>query len=87
MHGGRRRLRPVVLAAAAPRGYSGGRRPRRGKEDDVDRDIELRMGDKRIPLSIFPKQVILGTLLGLLGALKGVDLKQAISIQVGPARQ
>jgi hypothetical protein len=53
----------------------------------VDRDIELRVGEARIPLNIFAKQVVLGAVLGMLGALKGVDLKQQISIQVGPARQ
>lgn len=53
---------------------------------DADREIELRVGDKRIPLNIFAKHVIIGALLGMLGALKDVDLDQGISIRVGPTR-
>ena len=53
----------------------------------MERDIELRVGDKRVPLNIFAKQVILGALLGMLGALKDVDPAQEIRIQVGPARR
>lgn len=53
----------------------------------MDRDIELRVGEERIPLNIFAKQVILGGLLGMLGALKGVDLQQGIRIEVRPVRR
>ena len=52
----------------------------------MDRDIELRVGEERIPLNIFAKQVILGALLGMLGALKGVDPNREISLKIGPAK-
>lgn len=52
----------------------------------TERDIELSVGDKRVPLNIFAKRVILGALLGMLGALKDVDPAQEIHIRVGPAR-
>lgn len=56
-------------------------------ERETDRDIELRVGDKRVPLNIFAKSVILGALLGMLGALKDVDPAQEIHIRVGPAKR
>lgn len=53
----------------------------------MDRDIQLRIGGERVPLNLFARKVILGGLLGMIGALKDVDPKQEIQLTVGPAGQ
>jgi len=67
--------------SAAPQG-----RAAAAKEEGMERDVELQIGGKRVPLNIFAKRVILGALLGMLDALKDVDPKQEISLKVGPAK-
>jgi hypothetical protein len=51
----------------------------------MEREIEIRVGEKRIGLSAFPRQVLLNTLLALLGTLKGVETDKQIQIRIGAA--
>lgn len=47
------------------------------------REVELRVGDKRIALNLFAKEVITNVVLGLIGSLKGVASEREISLRIG----
>jgi hypothetical protein len=49
----------------------------------MDRDLEIRIGDKRVATNEFTRQIIISTLTGLLKPLKHVDTDQRIQITVG----
>jgi hypothetical protein len=53
----------------------------------MDRDVSLRCGGKTVDLNDFSARVLLGTLLGLLGALRGVDTRQEITVMIDPAKE
>jgi hypothetical protein len=48
------------------------------------REIEIVSGGKKVPLNSFAQKAVLGTLLGLLGALRDVDTRAEIRITVTP---
>ena len=48
------------------------------------RELEIMSGEEKVPMNDFSKRVVLGTLLGLLGALRDVDTHAEIRITVGP---
>ncbi len=48
------------------------------------RELEITSDGKKVPMNDFSKRVVLGTLLGLLGALRDVDPRAEIRITVGP---
>ena len=50
----------------------------------MERDLEVRVGDKRIATNEFARQIIISTLTGLLKPLKHVDAEKKIQITIGP---
>jgi len=51
-------------------------------EVTMAREIEVRIGDRRLGLNQFAKELIINTLTGLLGSLKHVDVEQQIVIRI-----
>jgi hypothetical protein len=51
----------------------------------VEREIELRVGGKRIGLNAFSREILAGVVVGLVTPLKGVDTAQEIVLRVGAA--
>jgi hypothetical protein len=51
----------------------------------VNYDIQIVAGGKEIELNEFAERVVCNTLLGLLSALRDVDIRQEISIVVRPS--
>ena len=49
----------------------------------MERDLEIRVGDRRIATNEFARQIIISTLTGLLKPLKHVDTDEKIEITVG----
>lgn len=49
----------------------------------MDREIELVTAGKRVAMGRFAKEVVLGTVLGLLKSLKGVNLEGEITLRIG----
>jgi hypothetical protein len=50
---------------------------------EMERDLEVLIGDKRIATNEFAKQIIVSTLTGLLKPLKHVDTDEKIQITIG----
>ena len=46
----------------------------------MEREIEIRVGDKRIAMNHFAKEIIKGTLVGMLKPLKHVEVDEKIQI-------
>jgi hypothetical protein len=51
-------------------------------EVNMERELRIESGGAVVDLNAFAKRIVLGTLLGLLGALHGVDSKGEIRITV-----
>ncbi len=51
----------------------------------MDRTVSLRCGGKAVELNDFSARVLRGTLLGLVGALRGVDTRQEITVVIDPS--
>jgi len=49
----------------------------------MQREIEVRVGEKRIAMNRFAKEMIGNTLVGVLTALKNVDTDEKIQITLG----
>jgi len=49
------------------------------------REVELRVGEKRVPLNLFAKEIIASAVLGMVGALKGAELDKEITLRIGAA--
>jgi hypothetical protein len=47
--------------------------------------VEIISGGKKIELNDFAERIVLGTLLGLLGSLRDVDIKEKITLAVTPS--
>jgi hypothetical protein len=54
---------------------------------DMKRELEIFVGERRIPTNQFATQIIISTLTGLLKPLKHVDTEQRIRITVGALEQ
>ncbi len=54
------------------------------EEERVSREIEIMVGEKRIGLNKFAKEVIGNTLLGLLKSFKHMDSEEEITIRIRP---
>jgi hypothetical protein len=52
----------------------------------MERDLEVRVGDKRVATNEFARQIIISTLTGLLKPLKHVDTEEKIQITIGPLK-
>jgi hypothetical protein len=53
----------------------------------MEREIELRCAGQRVGLNRFAKDVLLGTLLGLLKTLKGVDTEAELTLRIAAAKK
>ena len=53
----------------------------------MEREIELACAGRRVAMNRFAKEVVLNTLLGLLKALKGIDLEAEIELRIGAAKK
>lgn len=51
----------------------------------MNRELEILSDGKKVPLNNFSQKVVLGTLVGLLGALRDVDPRGEIRITVKSA--
>ncbi|UCF99883.1 MAG: hypothetical protein JSV89_10195 [Spirochaetaceae bacterium] len=49
----------------------------------MERELEIRVGDRRIATNDFTKQIIISALTGLLKPLKHVDTEKNIQITIG----
>jgi hypothetical protein len=47
---------------------------------EMEREIEIRVGDKRIAMNRFTKEIIKSTLVGMLESLKHVEVDEKIQI-------
>lgn len=45
-------------------------------------EIQLRINGKEIPLTEFPKSIIISTILGMLQVLKDVDVIKSVEIKI-----
>ena len=52
----------------------------------MERELEIIVGERRIPTNQFATQIIIGTLTGLLKPLKHVDTDEKIRITLGALR-
>ncbi len=50
----------------------------------MDREVELTVGGKKIPLNDFVREMIANVVLGMVGSLKKVDIQLEIVLRVGP---
>ena len=50
----------------------------------MKREVELHVGEKRIPLNLFAKEIITNVMLGVVGSLKGVAPEGEITLRIGP---
>ena len=53
----------------------------------MEREIEIRVGDKRIAMNQFTKEIVRSTLVGLLKALKRVEVDEEIQITLGSVKR
>lgn len=53
----------------------------------MEREMEIRVGDKRIALNHFAKRIITDTLVGMLGSLKHVEPEKEITIRIAAAKE
>ncbi len=51
----------------------------------MEREIQIESGGTKVSLNSFAQRVVLGTILGLMGALHDVDVRGEIRIVVKPA--
>ena len=51
----------------------------------MNREVDLHVGDKRVPLNLFAKEIITNVVLGMVGSLKGVSPEGEITLRIGPA--
>jgi hypothetical protein len=56
-------------------------------EVTMAREIEIHIGDRRLGLNRFAKELIINTLTGLLGSLKHADVEQQIVIKIGAVKE
>jgi hypothetical protein len=59
---------------------SGIAKPEAPEVQDMERELEILVGERRIPTNRFAKQIIISTLTGLLKPLKNVDTDERIRI-------
>jgi hypothetical protein len=53
----------------------------------MEREIEIRVGDKRIAMNQFAKEIIESTLVGMLKSLKHVEVDEKIQITLGAVKK
>jgi hypothetical protein len=53
----------------------------------MEREIEIRVGDKRIAVNQFTKEIIESTLVGMLKSLKHVEVDEKIQITLGAVKK
>lgn len=53
----------------------------------MERQVELKVGGKTVPLNPFVRKVILNTVLGLIRSLKKVRPEQEILLSIGPQEE
>jgi hypothetical protein len=53
----------------------------------MERDIEIWVGDRRIAMNQFAKEIIKSTLVGMLKPLKHVEVDEKIQITLGAVRK
>jgi len=53
----------------------------------MEREIEIRVGDKRIAMNRFTEEVIRSTLVGMLKSLKHVEVDEKIQITLGAVKK
>ncbi|MCK5008538.1 MAG: hypothetical protein KAR73_14195 [Spirochaetales bacterium] len=53
----------------------------------MEREIEIRVGDKRIAINQFTKEIIESTLVGMLKSLKHVEVDEKIQITLGAVKK
>ncbi|MEE8591752.1 MAG: hypothetical protein V3T35_10575 [Spirochaetia bacterium] len=53
----------------------------------MEREIEIRVGDKRIAMNQFTKEIIESTLVGMLKSLKHVEVDEKIQITLGAVKK
>ncbi len=56
-----------------------------GVEENMDREIQIESGGKRVELNQFSHRVVVNTILGLVGSLHDVDPNAELRIVVKPA--
>jgi hypothetical protein len=49
----------------------------------MKREVELHVGDKRVPLNLFAKEIITNLVVGMVGSLKGVAPEAEIRLRIG----
>jgi hypothetical protein len=57
------------------------------EEAPMERQVELKVGGKTVPLNPFVRKVILNTVLGLIRSLKKVRPEQEILLSIGPQEE
>ena len=62
-------------------------KPEAAEVQDMERELEIFVGERRIPTNQFATQIIIGTLTGLLKPLKHVDTDEKIRITLGALKQ
>ena len=53
----------------------------------MERELELLCAGKRVAMNRFAKEVVLGTVLGLLKTLKGIDPEAELTLHIEAARK
>ncbi len=53
----------------------------------MERELELLCAGKKVGMNRFAKEVVLGTVLGLLKTLKGIDPEAELSLRIEAARK
>ena len=53
----------------------------------MEREIEIRVGDKRIAMNQFAKEIIGSTLVGMIKSLKHVEVDEKIQITLGAVKK
>ena len=53
----------------------------------MEREIEIRVADKRIAMNKFAKEIVKNTLEGMLKSLKHVEVEEKIQITFGEVRR
>jgi hypothetical protein len=53
----------------------------------MEREIEIRVGDKRIAMNQFTKEIIESTLVGMIKSLKHVEVDEKIQITLGAVKK
>lgn len=53
----------------------------------MERELELLCAGKRVGMNRFAKEVVLGTVLGLLKTLKGIDAEAELTLRIEAAKK